>query len=243
MITVRVGREFQLQLLLTLASVLYFPMVCRAFVHQAPSSSDTASSAMKMRIDRSDFLHSVLSTNAAAWFLASSTAIAPLPTLAIDFVPSSPYFSGSYADAIEILNTQRIACDNIVQVISDGNLEEAGFKVMQLNAQTRVAGKIVLDNLQQNQGPMRRTSSDAIAQNESSINILRFLKCQKTFSQLLDMCEECELQVANALRGKLGAPAPAQLKLSALLDETRNAYDDFIMELLSLETASSRPPV
>ena len=145
-------------------------------------------------------------------------SVDPTPSTAIEFVPASPSFQGTYQDAKEILSAQRIAVDNIANVISNGKMEEAGFKIMQLSAQTRTAGKIVLDTFQE------RSSGD-------SINILRFLSCQKKFTILLDYCDECGLSLQGALKGKLGVTAAAQIKLASIVEDTKNAYDDFLGEI------------
>ena len=105
---------------------------------------------------------------------ATTISSFPTPTNAIEFVPASPFFSGTYQDAVEIMYTQRIAVDNIANVIQDGNIDEAGFKVMQLNAQTKAAGKIILDSYQQQ-----------ISGKGDNIILLRFLSCQKKFAILL----------------------------------------------------------
>jgi len=146
----------------------------------------------------------------------------PEPSNAIEFVPASPAFQGTYQDAKEILIAQRIAVNNISDVIANGNMEEAGFKIMQLSAQTSAAGKLVLDHFQEN------TSGD-------SINMLRFLSCQKKFATLLEYCDGCGLTLQGALKGKLGVTAVAQIKLASIVEETKNAYDDFLGEIRRIE--------
>lgn len=123
------------------------------------------------------------------------------------------------------MQAQRIAVDNIANVIQDGNIEEAGFKVMQLNAQTRAAGKIMLDSYQE----------QISGKGDNNILLLRYLSCQKKFAILLDVCDECDAAVQNALKGKLGATAAAQIKSSKVVDEIKSAYDDFLMDVETLE--------
>ena len=71
--------------------------------------------------------------------VAAITTSFPQLSEAIEFVPASPSYNGTYQDAMEILSSQRLAVDNISDVISNGNLDEAGFKAMQLSAQIRTA--------------------------------------------------------------------------------------------------------
>mmetsp|Transcript_16728 Transcript_16728/g.26058 ORF Transcript_16728/g.26058 Transcript_16728/m.26058 type:complete len:236 (-) Transcript_16728:414-1121(-) len=182
------------------------------------------------KMDRSSFLDKATSLIIGAT-IPSSTTIAvatvsslPNPANAIEFVPASPFFSGTYQDAVEIMYAQRIAVDNIANVIQDGNMEEAGFKVMQLNAQTRAAGKIILDSYQQQ-----------LSRKDDNLMLLRFLSCQKKFAVLLDSCDECGEALQKTLKGKLGATAAAQIKSSKIVDETKSAYDDFLLDVKTME--------
>ena len=179
-------------------------------------------------MDRSSFLDKatglIIGTIIPGTTIAATTiTLLPNPTNAIEFVPASPFFSGTYQDAVEIMHAQRIAVDNIANVIQDGNIEEAWFKVMQLNAQTKTAGKIILDCYQQQ-----------ISGKGDNIILLKFLSCQKKFAILLDLCDECGDSLQNP-KGKLGATAAAQIKSSKVVDEIKSAYDDFLTDAKSLE--------
>ena len=183
-------------------------------------SDDAAAPPTNEEMGRSSFLKSAITKPFVA--LTVIAVGKPSMTKAIEFVPASPSFSGSYQDAVEILYTQRLAIDNIGAVISDGKLDEAGFKVMQLSAQTRTAGKIILDTLQQK------------ISGSESITLLRYLSCQKKFAVLLDLCDECGTCLQDALKGKLGATAAAQIKSMAVVDNTKIAYDDFLTEVTQI---------
>lgn len=154
--------------------------------------------------------------------VAAITTFFPQLSEAIEFVPASPSYNGTYQDAMEILSSQRLAVDNISDVISNGNLDEAGFKAMQLSAQIRTAGKIILDSIQE-----RSSYRDA----NNSFNVLRFLACQKKFVTLLDLCDEFSVTLVNGMAGKLGVVSVAQIKLTPILDEVKNAYDDFLLDV------------
>mmetsp|Transcript_33760 Transcript_33760/g.62131 ORF Transcript_33760/g.62131 Transcript_33760/m.62131 type:complete len:205 (+) Transcript_33760:96-710(+) len=191
-------------------TVLWAFMVCNANGFSPPS------------INRSCFLKQVVGTT-----IATITSV-PAPSNAdIEFVPASPYFSGTYQDAVEIMYAQRIAVDNIASVINDGNIEEAGFKVMQLNAQTQTAGKIILDTIQEN----------IPSKGDNSITLLRFLSCQKKFASLLDLCEDCGDSLQSAMKGKSGAKTAGQIKSLRTVEETKSAYDDFLGDLKTFEKA------
>ena len=178
-----------------------------------------------------------------AFFISTTTACYNIKhASAIEFVPASPNFKYNYQDGIEILTTQRVACDNIYAVISDGNLNEAAFKIMQLNAQTKEGGKIVLDYMQTNDSSslisgikyanMKKETKDAI-------DTTRLLRSQEKFASLIDLSSECEVQVSKALNGKLGATAPAQLKLLSHIKDLKNALDEFLLEFVEDEVNTS----
>ena len=171
-------------------------------------------------IDRLSFFNRVISKSLGIILVVGSGS--PAPSKAIEFVPASPSFQGTYQDAKEILYSQRLALDNIGDVISNGNMEEAGFKIMQLSAQTNTAGKIILDSFQEKSFG-------------NGINILRFLSCQKKFATLLDYCDLCGLSLQKALTGKLGVTAAAQLRLGSVVEETKNAFDDLLGEIKIFE--------
>ncbi|KAL7534300.1 hypothetical protein ACHAWF_004787 [Thalassiosira exigua] len=198
----------------------YHMPVSSRMARQPSTSTFTGTEAM----NRSYFLK-----HASVIFASSLMAASSSPSNAIEFVPPSPYFSGSYQDAEEILRAQRIAVDNIASVINDGNLDEAGFKVMQLGAQTRTAGKIILDTFQ-----------EKMSGNGDSILLLRFLSVQKKFAVLLDLCDDLDSSLQSALKAKSGgAKAAARIKTLAVVEDVKSAYDDFLAALTAVENAIS----
>lgn len=150
----------------------------------------------------------------------------PVSAKAIEFVPSSPFFTGTYQDAVDIMYTQRVALDNIASVINDGNMEEANFKLMQLAAQTRVGGTIILDTIQEQIS--NKSGSD-------SLILLRYLACQKKLAVLLDLSDECGTSLQSAMKGRLGATAAAQVKTLSIVNDVKGAYDDFLMDVKAVE--------
>jgi len=196
-------------------------MICnvQGFSHHIITSKST--------MNRSHFIEHVIMSG----IITTTISTHPTPSNAIEFVPPSPSFSYTFKDAIEIIQTQRLAVDNILNVIKDGNIDEAGFKVMQLNAQTRTAGKIILDTFQENMSLSKSSSNSG----ESSITLLRFLSLQKKFGILIDLCDECEDTLQMALKGRSGVSAAVQLKALKVVDDIKYSYDGFLSELTSFE--------
>lgn len=173
-------------------------------------------------VDRPSFLRNAF----GCFFTTASVTAKPISAKAIDFTPSSPFFTGTYQDALDIMYTQRVALDNIASVINDGNIEEANFKLMQLAAQTRMAGTIILDAIQE------QISNKP---GSNSIILLRYLACQKKLAVLLDLCDECGTSLQSAIKGRLGATAVAQVKILSIVSETKGSYDDFLMDVKTVE--------
>lgn len=194
-------------------------------------TTSALSSSSPQIIDRKTFLRRAGTFSATA---SSFSIIQPIKDASgIEFVPASPNFNYSYQDGIEIISTQRIACDNIFSVISNGNLDEAAFKIMQLNAQTRMGGKIILDTLQTaNSSSVVPTANGERSKSTDAINTVKILKSQEKFAALLDISSDCETQISKALNGKLGATTPAQLKLLSNMKDLINAFDEFLLEFV-----------
>ena len=229
-----------------------------------PQSKLSKLSTRTPLLPRKDFLRRIIISSTAiitTQLLPSSKHAAH----AIEFVPASPSFSYTYKDAMDIFHAQRRACDNIITVIANGDLNEAGFKLMQVTAQTRMGGKIILEELQSGNGNWnesqknnkRGTSSKNIFQasdnsitktksiitkedassntnlntNANAMDIAKYLSLQKKFAILMDACDECNIQANNALRGKLGTSAVAQIKLLKVVEGVIYAFDYLLLDL------------
>lgn len=176
----------------------------------------------KKTLGRSTFLRRCRDACLLSPSFAAATAVAPV---VFSPQPALAVFEGvSFDDAMDNLKAQRLACDNIRDVVSNANLPEARFKIRQLNAQTAATGKVVLRSLQQR-------SSDPVS-------MVRYLKCQEKFSVLQDLCGECEILMERALRGDLGAIAVAQIKILSVVEDTGGAFDDFLAEVSNIENLS-----
>jgi len=172
--------------------------------------------------------------------------VQPVSASAIDTntIPSSTStpFQWDVSDAIDILSSQRLACDNIVNVIQDGNLNEAAYKIIQLNSQTQIACKIILDNTftssfqTNNNNESRKLSLVARTGTHGNRPTSTNTKSMNNkMTQLLDVSDECEVEIKNVLRGKYGVSAPAQIKLLGSMKILIDAFDVVLMEVLEDE--------
>jgi len=167
----------------------------------------------------------------SATFAAVAGVACPSASNSIEFVPASPFYSGSYDDGREILQTQRLALDNVGTVLEDGNLAEAGFKVQQLSSQVKAGWTIVLRGLQ-----------SQIRKQNANQAVLRVLSCQKRFNYLLEVIEALDDSMSDLIRKSRGdGDAAANARGCIILaNDAKAAYDDFLRELRNAEDEFSR---
>lgn len=195
--------------------VAWFAVGCSSF---SLPTNVAFSDGVRHRMNRSTFLKIVV-------VVLPTSMLLPSVAEAKEVIPVTP----TYREAIEMLQSQRLACDDIQYVISRGSLDEAGFKVQQLNAQLTAAGKVVLNTYQ------ARSS----ASTSDPVSVVRFLKCQEKFTLLLELCTECSERIGKALRGKVALTA-AQIQILDSLRDTVHAYDDFLLEIARMDAITKR---
>ena len=122
----------------------------------------------------------------------------------------------SYMEALEILQAQRKAADDISNVVAAGRLEEAGIKLLNLIPKVTVAGQVILDSIM------------SLVVANDSISQLRQSQLEAKYSQLIAVLGQCDISMGQGLRGQLGVSAVAQLNIMSELKEAINVYDDFL---------------
>jgi hypothetical protein len=94
-----------------------------------------------------------------------------------------------------------------------------------------MAGKIVLGTFQEGlSSAAKRHNREAT---DVNILLLRYISCQKKLAILLDILDECEA----SMYGTTGSSSSAALQVKMLdrVDATKNAYDDFLMDVSVVE--------
>jgi len=125
----------------------------------------------------------------------------------------------SYDQAWEILQTQRIAADDIKQVVSAGRLEEAGIKVLNLVPKVTSSGRVVLNTIE----------SEIVGKGSNGVIVeLQINKLQDQFNTVLALWGECDVMIGQGLRGEMGVSAAAQLQILSSLQDATAALDDFL---------------
>lgn len=129
--------------------------------------------------------------------------------------------------ALELLETQQLAAEDIKQVVMSGKLEEAGIKVLNLLPVIQSSGKYLVDSIE----------SGLLKPNSSTIDDLKISKLRDNLDMAIGMWGECDIVIGQGLRGQLGVTTVAQLQILGSLKDAMIAYDDFLVnaKLLSKE--------
>ncbi|KAG7354713.1 hypothetical protein IV203_004069 [Nitzschia inconspicua] len=134
----------------------------------------------------------------------------------LEYVPpiSSPK---SIPIALEILETQQLAANDIKDVVSAGRLEEAGIKILNLIPKVTSSGRYILSTLQS-----RTTAS-------STIDELKISMLENQLNDMIALFGECDVVIGQGLRGQMGVSAVAQLTILSSLRDASSALDDFLV--------------
>ena len=129
--------------------------------------------------------------------------------------------NSEYKDAVESLLAQRLASDDINNVILDGKMDEARFKVINLIPQVTSAGQIVLKNWKQ------ETKNDFGKETETS-NDVSLIQLQMKLDRVLVMYTDTSRLIEQGLRGQMGALTVTQLQSLSSLKTAQESFDDFL---------------
>lgn len=127
----------------------------------------------------------------------------------------------SIKDAMQVLEAQRRAADDIKTVISGGRLEEAGIKVLNLLPKVTAAGRVIIQNVEQ-------TSTLSAGAKE-----VQLLKLQSKFDETLGCFGQVDVSIGQGLRGQMGVVTVAQLGILSDLKEAIGAFDEFLEQIPS----------
>lgn len=126
----------------------------------------------------------------------------------------------SVALAWEIMETQRLAVNDIQQVVQEGRLEEAGIKVLNLVPKVTQSGRVIIDDCFQR-----------ILQSIATTSVVKEMTMNRLESQwemVLGLWGETDVMIGQALKGDMGVSAVAQIYLLKQIKDSTAAMDDFI---------------
>lgn len=123
----------------------------------------------------------------------------------------------SISTAMEILETQQLAAQDIKEVVSAGRLEEAGIKVLNLIPKVTSSGRYILANVQ------ARISAS------STVDELKISMLENQLNAVIGLFGDCDVVIGQGLRGEMGVSAVAQLTILSSLRDASSALDDFLV--------------
>ena len=118
----------------------------------------------------------------------------------LNYVPPVKY-PQSAADAVQILQAQRTAADDIRSVVAAGRLEEAGIKMLNLLPKVTAAGRVVVDHVAQT-SPLVGGAKD-----------VQLMQLQSRLDETLVSFGQVDVSIGQGLRGELGVVTVAQLTI------------------------------
>lgn len=150
----------------------------------------------------------------------------------------------SAAKAWDLIESQRLAADDIVQVVQQGKLEEAGMKILNLNPILTTSGTVILNEaLSQLAKQSRNANADGSSSSGGVIAELAASRLEAQFAMATGLWGETDIMVGQGLRGDLGVSAVAQLQILKQLQESIAALDDFLVAAAKATKRERRPYV
>jgi hypothetical protein len=122
----------------------------------------------------------------------------------------------NWKTALEVLQTQRLAADDIYAVVQRGQLQEAGIKVLNLVPQVTAAGRVIIDKVSSDTGK------------SAGIQEVQLMQLQARLDDTLACWGQVDVTLGQGLRGELGVVTVAQLAILSELRDAMRAYDDFL---------------
>ena len=138
----------------------------------------------------------------------------------LNYVPPVT-FPQSVTDAVQQLQAQRTAAEDIRSVVAAGRLEEAGIKVLNLLPRVTAAGRVVVDHVAQT-SPLTGGAKD-----------VQLLQLQSRLEETLNTFGQVDVSIGQGLRGELGVVTVAQLTVLGDLKDAMIAFDDFLQQIPS----------
>lgn len=139
----------------------------------------------------------------------------------LNYVPPTMKFPATVTEAVQQLQAQRTAADDIRSVVAAGRLEEAGIKVLNLLPRVTAAGRVVVDHVAQ---------TTALTGGAKDVQLLQL---QSRLDETLGSFGQVDVSIGQGLRGELGVVTVAQLTILGDLKDAMIAFDDFLQQIPS----------
>lgn len=128
------------------------------------------------------------------------------------FVPKST------VEALELLETQRLAAKDIMEVVQAGRLEEAGIKLLNSIPKVVLSARRIVED-----------AKERIPETHGDVRTLRELQLDESFQILEASWKSADVTIGQGLRGDLGVSAVAQIRILSDLRDAITSLDDFLV--------------
>ena len=139
----------------------------------------------------------------------------------------------SVQDALQILQAQRKALEDIQQVVMEGRFEEAGIKLLNVLPRVTTAGRLMVQFMSSSSSSPQASSGSSSSSTSSSsssavVQELQQSRAQNQLDILLALLGQCDVTMGQGLRGEMGSVTMAQLSILSEVKDVIRALDDFV---------------
>eukprot|EP00527_Entomoneis_sp_CCMP2396_P002060 CAMPEP_0198139906 /NCGR_PEP_ID=MMETSP1443-20131203/3138_1 /TAXON_ID=186043 /ORGANISM="Entomoneis sp., Strain CCMP2396" /LENGTH=280 /DNA_ID=CAMNT_0043802169 /DNA_START=1 /DNA_END=843 /DNA_ORIENTATION=- len=221
-------KKIALGVVIGATSSLLSPQNCQAACFPGDTSKECIG-VYKVPMEDAENLQNFMKKNPDAFKQFAPNVQTNVPTMA--GVPRS------LDEALEVLESQRLAADDIVNVIRVGKLEEGGIKLLNLIPRVSMAGRIVIRGAMASSPTLPTSSSSSkledgdekAIQQAATIQQLKETQWETALNNVVFGFGECDILIGQGIRGELGVVTVAQISILSELKEAIRAYDDFLV--------------
>lgn len=156
----------------------------------------------------------------------------------LQWVPPTPYPT-TYTAALKQLNDERQHLDATKDLISRGNIEEAGLALLGITPKVNAAGLVIVQVINKSANDERNfamKSDTASTRNDGNPSSspkavtleMKAYRIKTTLDELLGYLGETDVLIGQGLRGELGVSAPAQLQILSSLSNCSAEFDNML---------------
>lgn len=133
----------------------------------------------------------------------------------VRWVPPVAY-PKTFAQAKSELESLQTQCAALDDAVLKGNLTEVGVTLLGIVPRLTVDGRVVI-----------QTMNDAKRTNGVDLSMKAY-RAESAHNELLNKLGQCDVLIGQAIRGQLGAPAPAQIQIMTDIKEANLLFDELM---------------
>jgi hypothetical protein len=119
----------------------------------------------------------------------------------------------TYKEARTELALLQMKCLTLEETTIKGNLTDVGVQVLEIIPRVTVCGQVLIR---------------ALSSEEEGSSSMKGYRAEVAHSELLGRLGQCDVLIGQALKGQMGAMAPAQIQILSEIREANSFYDDLM---------------